>query len=41
VRIVGLMAASMAASGSEPSGWCSSGCGWTLPSTAAPPPSQR
>ena len=24
-----------------PSGWLGSGCGWMLPSTAPPPPSQR
>ena len=37
----GLMAASMSASAKLPSRWCSNGCGCTLPSTAAPPPSQR
>ena len=29
------------ASANVPSAWCSSGWGWMLPSTAAPPPSQR
>jgi hypothetical protein len=37
----GLMAASMSASGRLPSLAWFSGCGCTLPNTAAPPPSQR